>query len=540
MRFARWLGVVALISTCGCHSLVELPRQEANDLLVEFRGHYQARNTAGVVERLAPEFRSEAGAEDALPGGLDGAAFEAHLAGELKGFAHIERVKTVLDAMRALDEDGTYEADALFRVWGVLQDGTHAFVERHLRLTLVGQPGAAEEEVDLRVRAWQVRERYDTRGSGRVFVERALEVGLDFKHTPHTPYDEEHKRLIPGLYSGAGVCAGDVDGDGWVDLLVGDGARCRLYRTRPGLDGIRFEEVTREAGLDGLDDVRGAYLVDLDDDGHLDVFLTRVKLPPLLYRNDGDGGFEDASSRLRELPPVQYESAAFADLDGDGDLDIYLVVYGDFEKTSFAFPLYDAQDGVPDVVLRNNGGVFAQVDVPAISETKGWGLAVAIADYDDDGDQDIYQVNDFGVNHLYRNDGDWAFTEVTEEAGVTDQGFGMSAAFGDYDGDGDLDIYVANLNSSSRWVFEDPGYELPGFAELFLRDHVRDEVFKVTRGNSLFENQGDGTFVQRAAELGVERAEWAWGATFFDYDNDGDLDVYCPNGFVTGAEPDDT
>jgi len=95
------------------------------------------------------------------------------------------------------------------------------------------------------------------------------------------------------------------------------------------------------------------------------------------------------------------------------------------------------------------------------------------------------------------------------------------------------------MTSNSRWVFEDPNFPAPAIADLFLRDYVRDEMYKVTRGNTLLQNQGDGTFAQVAGDAGVERAEWAWGANFVDFDNDGDLDIYCPNGVITGPEAPD-
>ena len=179
---------------------------------------------------------------------------------------------------------------------------------------------------------------------------------------------------------------------------------------------------------------------------------------------------------------------------------------------------------------------FSRVDDPVLTPP-GWGLGVVISDYDGDADADIYIINDYGTNHLLRNDGDWKFVDVTEEAGVLDQGHGMGGSFGDYDNDGDLDLYVANMNSSARWVFEDPDFPLPWQADaFFMRDYVRGQMLAMTRGNSLYKNQGDGTFVQVAADLGVERAEWAWGPSFCDYDNDGDLDIYCPNGYITGAD----
>lgn len=439
----------------------------------------------------------------------------------------IEKAKYVLDEVREVD--GGYEVDAWFNLYAE-KDADRYHEESWHRFFVEPRDG------EFLIRKHDVLDRTEVEGSERQFVDRTTAAGLAGRHAPYVEIDESTP-IIPNNFSGSGASAGDLDGDGFLDLLVGDGKRSRLYRNRG--DGT-FEERTERLGASPIGGVRGAYVVDLDDDGALDLFFTRIKLPPVLLRNRGDFRFEDVSHALPPLEAGEGQSAAFGDLDGDGDLDVFIVRYGDYAKSGWATPLYDAVDGEPGVCLRNDGGLsFSIVDDPVLTP-KGWGLAAAMADYDDDGDQDIYLVNDFGVNHLLRNDGEFRFTNVSEAAGVSDQGFGMSAAFGDYDGDGDLDIFVANMHSSARWVFDESDFPLPFVADLlFLRPYISEEMRKMTRGNSLFENGGDGTFRQVAAAMGVERAGWAWGANFLDHDNDGDLDILCPNGFYTGQKPDD-
>ena len=515
------------------------PREPVNHLLHEVAHAYHDRDLDALLAHYDPQGQfAEAFLEpvsEPAPDGVQtrhGPTLRSHddlratLAREFAHLGHVAKAKLVLDDIREVD--GGWEVETLFRFYGNHADGRPLHQTADLVLTVVphGDDG-------WRIASQRVVRRTVTESGGPSFEERSYAAGLDVVHQPHTPIDDSTP-IIPGNFTGAGVAAGDVDHDGDLDLLIGDGVRARLFLNRG--DGT-FTDGTTPAGL-GASKVRGAYLVHLDEDEHLDVVFTRAGPPPLTFRGRGDGTFEP-TEWFAQAPPGQYESAAFADLDGDGDLDAFLVRYGDFYTTSWAFPIYDAQDGVPDVALRNDGqGRFTRVDDPVLTPP-GWGLACAIADVDGDLDPDVYIVNDFGVNHLLRNDGDWQFTEVTEESNTADQGLGMSAAFGDYDHDGDLDIYVANMNSNSRWVFEDPDFPLPVVADLLLRGYVRGEMYKVTRGNSLLQNQGDGTFVQVADALGVRRAEWAWGADFLDVDNDGDLDIYCPNGFITGTQAPD-
>ena len=540
----RGLSVILiLLSGFGCASDAAI-RGEVLDALGSLSKGYKHQNTEEILAVYADDFTlvdplsrlavEESASDDVRArrshGVLDHRGYEQLLQRELEGLARVEKAKYVLDDLRQ-DGDG-YEVDAWFNLYGVTTAGSRCHDESWHRFRFEHIDG------DLRVTEHQVLRSHQVEGAVSHFVDRTHDVGLAGRHRPYIEVDGSTP-VIPGHFSGSGASAGDIDGDGFLDLIVGDGKASKLFHNQR--DGT-FKDISEVSGLGKIDAVRGAYFMDVDNDNRLDLFFTRIELPPKLLRNLGNLRFEDVSQNLPgfEGGAGQGESAASADFDGDGDLDIYVVRYGEFDETSWAYPIYDAQDGKPNVALRNRGdGTFEKVDDAALA-APGWGLAVASADYDDDGDQDLYVVNDFGVNYLLRNEGDYRFTDVTAEAGVIDQGFGMGAAFGDYDGDGDLDMYVANMHSSARWVFEDPDFPLPMIADLLrLRPFIRGEMRKVTRGNSLFRNRGDGTFEEVASALGVERVGWAWGANFLDYDNDGDLDVYCPNGFITGALEDD-
>ena len=162
-------------------------------------------------------------------------------------------------------------------------------------------------------------------------------------------------------------------------------------------------------------------------------------------------------------------------------------------------------------------------------------FAPAWGDYDNDGDPDLYVANDFGRNNLYRNEGDGTFTDVAAAAGVEDPAAGMSAAWGDYDNDGDLDLHTANMWSSAgrRLTFAER------FADVAAAADTRRKFQRQARGNSLFRNNGDGTFSDVSEEAGVTMGRWGWAADFVDLDNDGLLDLFVQNGYLTGERLDD-
>ena len=332
--------------------------------------------------------------------------------------------------------------------------------------------------------------------------------------------------------AGTGAAFLDYDGDGRLDIYLVNGwrldgprvverGRNALYRGRPG---GRFEDVTESAGVagEGLWG-SGVTVADVDADGRADLLVTGFGAN-LLYRNRGDGTFENAARRLGIESPGWNTGAAFFDADGDGDLDLYVASYIDctLEQVLQARPDLDwkglekvatgpfGMTGAPDHFFRSEGGRrFTEATAEAGLEDRGrgFGFAVRALDYDDDGDLDLYVANDSDPNYLYRNEGDGTFREVGVWSGsaLSADGAaqaGMGVAVGDATGDGLLDIFVTN------------------FSEDF---------------STLYRGLAGGLFEDASAETGVGPATYlpmSWGTAFADFDNDGDLDLVVANGHI--------
>ena len=337
-----------------------------------------------------------------------------------------------------------------------------------------------------------------------------------------------------------GVSVGDADGDGLEDLYVAQpaGLPNRLYRNR---GDSTFEDITEKAGVGVLDDTAQSLFADVDNDGDQDLILATAT-QPLLFVNDGKGRFKPVPDAFRFARPMQgvLTSISTADYDRDGFLDLYLCVYSYFfgageDKAGTPAPYYDARNGPPAVLFRNDGhGRFVDA-----TEESGLGVgndqyhfAAAWADYDENGWPDLLVANDFGTKNLYRNlghrNGTVTFEDAAAAAGVLDHGAGMSATFFDYDNDGRLDIYTGNMWSAA-------GLRVTA-ASSFMADEtpeVRALYRRHVRGNSLFRNLGAGRFEDRTIAAHAEMGRWAWSSDALDFDNDGWEDLYVVNGMLT-------
>ena len=429
-----------------------------------------------------------------------------------------------------------------------------------VRFELIGTPqGAPRPSIDralfrMRFQAdesgWTIREASliageRITGERSQFVNVAHVAGIDFENRYYPDFLNQPLKFRMIRYGPAGITAVDYDNDGFYDLFIPDGVESRLFRNRH--DGT-FEDVTRQSGLAGLDGGSVALFADYDNDGYKDLFVSRTFKPNQLFHNNGDGTYADVTAKSGIGAECCTTVASWADYDNDGLLDLYLGRYIDPRK---AIPTtFYARNGEPNQLYHNNGdGTFTNVTERAGVGDTGLCLGTVFGDYDNDGYADLYVVNDFGRNTLYRNNRDGTFTDVTVKSNTLAYGAGMSASFADYDNDGRLDLYVANIRSDYAWFGEGPTIErylltswrqrvwradFPLFFEIFRQSGFgfMDVFRQMASGNTLLRNKGDGTFEDVTTKANANPVGWFWGASFGDFDNDGWLDLYVADGWV--------
>ena len=458
-------------------------------------------------------------------------------------FATIEKAELRIDRVswRAADADG-YPARVRLLVRGTRADGIRATLEQAATLRVAPRDGRwriTREDVTARTLVTRRTPRFarvtDAAGIASVHTSDGSPAFRLFGGGPDNP-----------VGASSGVAVADTDGDGCEDVFLAGSPDAVLYRN--GCNGT-FSDVTAASGLPHPypATASGAVFFDYDNDGWPDLFVAAARGGDRLFHNTGGGHFVDVSAAAG-IPPGRWASmAAVADYDRDGFLDLYVVRMGDQEATT-PRPNYAATNGVPSTLYRNNGdGTFTDVTRHARVGSTGWGMAAAWADYDGDGWPDLYVANEFGRNALYHNERDGTFSERAAAAGVVDGGAGMGVAWGDVDGDGNLDLFVSNMHANSAWALFHPDFPapIPWFYRLLgvFTDEVRrrsdDIIDRLTRGSTLYRNNGDGTFTDVSDAAGVRDAQWGWSAEFLDYDNDGRLDLYAVNGFISGPILDD-
>jgi hypothetical protein len=330
---------------------------------------------------------------------------------------------------------------------------------------------------------------------------------------------------------GTGVAIGDYDGDGRPDVfVVSKTDDCRLFRNR---GGWRFEDVTARSGIAAVDAPadpaarqtrpwrQGATFADIDNDGDLDLFVTRFGAPNWLFVNQGDGTFrEEAAARGLALSDAS-AAAAFADYDRDGWLDLYVQTNMLSAATGPA--------GQPDHLYRNRGdGTFTDASASAGIAGDTCGHSVLWWDFDDDGWPDIHVANDYAVpNRLYRNNHDGTFTDVLDAHVPLQAYYAMGSDLGDADGDGRLDLLVADMMP--------PTHELDQrgmAASRALNKENREDSPAAPQymRNTLLLATGTPHFFETAWLAGIPATGWTWSVRFEDLDEDGRADLHVTNG----------
>ncbi len=419
------------------------------------------------------------------------------------------------------------------------------------------------------------------------FVDVAEASGIIFKHV-----NGESGRLYYLETMGSGAAFFDYDNDGDLDLYIVNSAPLPGFVTdTPPTNALYrndrdkgFTDVTAEAGVGHLGYGMGCGTADYDNDGDPDLYVTNFG-ENVLYRNNADGTFTDVTTYAGVGDSDRWSSScAFVDYDHDGNLDLYVVNYLDYDIVEDG-EWYDTNGrriysnprvykGVSDTLYRNSGdGTFTDVTQRAgVYNDTGKGLGVTCGDYDNDGRIDIYVANDTTPNFLYRNMGDGTFMDLGVIAGVAynEDGVaegGMGVDFGDYNNDGFLDIFVTNFSRETNTLYRnnsngiftdvtyiahlgDPSFLRLGFGtkffdadndsdlDLFVANgHVysivesQSDTLEYAQTDQLFLNMGESSFLDVSEGSGTyfSMKRVSRGAAFGDYDNDGDTDIFVVN-----------
>jgi len=343
----------------------------------------------------------------------------------------------------------------------------------------------------------------------------------------------------PDQFGENGISVADVNGDGLEDVYLCQigGLRNRLWFQ--GESGT-FEEAN-SSGLDVLDNTTSALFLDLDGDRDRDAVLATAA-GVVFFENKGSGSF-----RQRErLATMRYGfGMAACDFDRDGDLDLYICQYhhqsSEGKETRGTFPqpipVHDAKNGGPNVLLRNEGAWVFRDATAELNLEEGnvrFSFASLWEDFDNDGDQDLFVVNDFGPNNYYRNEGGEKFTDCSDSPGVRDGGFGMGLTAADFDRDGLIDLHISNMYSGAGNRIARQDWFRSGKSE-----ELRTSLLQLARGNTFLSNLGEKGFEDRSNESGIAMGRWSWASLAVDFNNDSFEDLLVANGFVTGKESDD-
>jgi hypothetical protein len=393
--------------------------------------------------------------------------------------------------------------------------------------------------------------------SGRFFDDASDRTGIDYMHRSSNwlsrfqrtflyslkgtdavkPGGSEPAEDFPPTFSGSGIAAEDIDNDGDPDVLIVGGLGNKLYLNNG--DGT-FTDATDKAGINWIGpdgkpgEPRQPLIVDLDNDGNKDIVISYVNAPHRVYRNKGDGTFDDVTgtANLGGDGLVGGPIVAF-DYDRDGLLDLYVGYYGNYLQGVGPSLARVNRNGTPNKLFHNNGG-FAFREVPnSGTENTGWTQAAVSVDFDADGWADLVVGNDFGINSYYRNKHDGTFEDVAGAMGTDAPASSMNVGTADLNKDGAPEFYISNIVA----MVKDEKYVMPTADTKMKRKPEKLATMRVVQNNQLFVSSRGGkdglphyTIGDPVIDPMDTSTGWAWDADFFDFDNDGDDDLYVVNG----------
>lgn len=346
------------------------------------------------------------------------------------------------------------------------------------------------------------------------------------------------KLAIPPAFGGSGVACEDLNNDGLIDILLLGGFGNKLFLNSES--GI-FNDITQESNINTWDTVLNSFgeprqpiIADFNNDGLQDIFITYVNMPHRMHKNNGDLNFIDvtATANLGGEKAVAGPATAF-DYDNDGLLDIYIGYFGNYVDGKLPTLSRNNQNGMPNKLFKNLGDFkFVEVDFTNDhASNKGWTQAVGHADINQDGLQDLIVGNDFGVNQYYYNTPSGLFKEVSKQLKTDKPSYTMNIGITDLNGDLFPDFYISNIVVMQK----DEKYVSPNSNTTMKFDRDKMTRIRTLEANDLFiSDVKDGTLKSFSLSTNIGRGYsatgWSWDADFFDFDNDGDEDLYCLNG----------
>lgn len=378
------------------------------------------------------------------------------------------------------------------------------------------------------------------------FLDRTTEAGISQPHRS-APWlsrllrsyldkgDGTGSLTIPPAFGGAGIAAKDINNDDFPDLLILSGTGNKLYLNQQ--DGS-FKDITQNSGIDwkradgSYAEPRQPIIADFDNDGDQDIFITYCNDAHRLYENIGNAKFRVVASDFGGEGLVGGPATAF-DYDNDGKLDLYIGYFGNYITGTLPSLARDNHNASPNKLFKNLGDLrFEDRSSGSGTEDTGWAQAIGHSDFDGDGRQDLIVGNDFGVNLYYRNLGGGKFQDVSAQLGTNKATYTMGIGITDLNGDQHPDYYISNIVTMNK----DQKYSLPNQDAAAAFDPNKLANMRVVEANDLFlSSKHTKDALPRYAhsslvDRGYSSTGWSWDADFFDFDHDGDQDLYVLNG----------